>query len=210
MDAARFFERLAPFLLAVLAAAEPSERQQLDPLRIAQPIDRVGQLLASRIVGARLEHIAVRVVGWVGARILVDWRHFSIELSRLSDDIGKRLDRDRQHKGSLDWLVKRQKAALWRSRELNCAQAFGVDLDQRTGCEPLSVASPSSPGDGEVINPERRRIGASLEFEIVGGLEAGEDVLEIAGHRHFADRKGDLALVDPEAGGTPAVVAGHA
>jgi hypothetical protein len=54
MDAARFFERLAPFLFAVIAAAEPSQRQQLDPLRIAQPIDRAGQFLASRIVGARL------------------------------------------------------------------------------------------------------------------------------------------------------------
>ena len=32
-DAAGFFERLAPFLLAVVTAAEPSERQQLDRTR---------------------------------------------------------------------------------------------------------------------------------------------------------------------------------
>src|SRR6266436_2599179 len=69
---------------------------------------------------------------------------------------------------------------------------------------------PSGTGDGEVVDAQGRGIGAGLEFEVVRGAEAGEDVLEIAGHRHLADREGDLALVDPEAGGTPAIVAGHA
>src|SRR5919201_6411346 len=57
---------------------------------------------------------------------------------------------------------------------------------------------PSGAGDGEVVDPEGRGIGAGFEFEIVSGEEAGEDVLEIAGDRHLADREGDLALVDPE------------
>src|SRR5438067_13800802 len=59
----------------------------------------------------------------------------------------------------------------------------------------LPPRRPLSAGDGEVVDPEGRGIGAGLEFEIVGGDEAGEDVLEIAGHRHLADREGDLALV---------------
>src|SRR5215470_6076931 len=67
----------------------------------------------------------------------------------------------------------------------------------------LREARPSGAGDGEVVDPEGRGVGAGLEFEIVGGLETGEDVLQIAGHRHLADREGDLAVVDPEAGGTP-------
>src|SRR6266481_9217228 len=67
---------------------------------------------------------------------------------------------------------------------------------------------PSGAGDGEVVDPQGRGVGASLEFEVVGGLEAGEDVLEIAGHRHLADREGDLAVLDQKARRTPAVVAG--
>jgi hypothetical protein len=58
----------------------------------------------------------------------------------------------------------------------------------------------SGTGDGQVVDPECRRISASVEFEILSGLKAGKDVLQIAGHRHFADRKGDLATVDQEAG----------
>ena len=38
MDPARFFERLTPFLLAVVATPEPSQRQQLDTLRIPSPL----------------------------------------------------------------------------------------------------------------------------------------------------------------------------
>src|ERR1700720_876546 len=67
---------------------------------------------------------------------------------------------------------------------------------------------PSGAGNGEVVDPQGRGIGAGLEFEVVGGLEAGEDVLQVAGHRHLADRESDLAFVDPKAGGTPAIVAG--
>src|SRR6516225_951774 len=51
VDAVRFLEYLPPFFLGVIAAAEPSERQQLDALPVAQRIDRVCQFLVGRIVG---------------------------------------------------------------------------------------------------------------------------------------------------------------
>src|SRR5690348_10221851 len=69
-------------------------------------------------------------------------------------------------------------------------------------------AEPSGTGDCEVVDPQGRGVGAGLEFEIVGGNEPGEDVLEIAGYRHLADREGNLAVLDPETRRTPAVVAG--
>src|SRR5580704_19502938 len=66
----------------------------------------------------------------------------------------------------------------------------------------------SSSGDSEVIDPEGRGIGAGFELEVVGRDQAGEDLLQIARHRHLADRERDLALLDPEARGAAAVVAG--
>src|ERR1700730_3786947 len=50
-------------------------------------------------------------------------------------------------------------------------------------------AEPSGAGDGEVVDPEGRGVGAGLEFEIIGGNEAGEDVLGIGGPGHLPDRE---------------------
>ena len=55
----------------------------------------------------------------------------------------------------------------------------------------------------------RRRIGAVAEFEIVGRRQRAEHVEQMAGDGDLAHRIGALAVLDPEAGGAAAVVAGH-
>ena len=44
----------------------------------------------------------------------------------------------------------------------------------------------------------------------MAGVRLAEHVLEIARDGDFRNRKGDLAILDPEAGGAAAVIAGHA
>src|SRR6266851_2006472 len=72
------------------------------------------------------------------------------------------------------------------------------------------MESGSRPGDGEVIDAQGRRIGAGAEFEVASGDHAPEHVVEVAGDGHLADRKDDLAVLDPEPGGAAAVIAGQA
>src|SRR5215471_14017479 len=54
------------------------------------------------------------------------------------------------------------------------------------------------------------RSGAGTEFEIVGDGHASEYLVEIARDSHLADRMRDFAVLDPEAGGAAAVIAGDA
>src|SRR5215470_10411351 len=65
-----------------------------------------------------------------------------------------------------------------------------------------------SSGNGEALHAHRRRIGAEAELEIVGGRELTEHVDQIAGDGHFAHGIAALAVLDPEAGGAAAVIAG--
>ena len=56
----------------------------------------------------------------------------------------------------------------------------------------------------------RGGVGAVAEFQVAGRRQAAEHVLEVAGDGDFRNRKGDLAILDPEAGGAAAVIAGDA
>src|SRR3974390_3063482 len=67
----------------------------------------------------------------------------------------------------------------------------------------------SLPGNGEPLEPQRRRIGAVAEFEIVGGRECAENVGQMSRDGDLAPRGSALALLDPEAGGAAAVVTSH-
>src|SRR5712691_5151653 len=64
--------------------------------------------------------------------------------------------------------------------------------------------------NGEALHTHGRRIGAHAELEVVCGRERGVHSDEIAGDRHLAHRVAALAVLDPEAAGAAAVVAGHA
>src|SRR3978361_893528 len=62
----------------------------------------------------------------------------------------------------------------------------------------------------QALDAQRRRIDAVAEFQVVGSNHRFEDRQQMARDRHFADGIGDLAVLDPEAGGAAAVIAGHA
>src|SRR3954468_21559487 len=60
------------------------------------------------------------------------------------------------------------------------------------------------------LDAHRRRIDAVTEFEIVRRLHRHEDLEQMARDRDFADGIGQLAILDPEARGAAAVIAGDA
>src|SRR5919109_1259366 len=63
-----------------------------------------------------------------------------------------------------------------------------------------ATRSISLTANGQSFHPQGRRIGAETEFEIVGRRQRAEDLVEMSGDRHFADRIALLALFDPEPG----------
>src|SRR6266545_1325298 len=67
----------------------------------------------------------------------------------------------------------------------------------------------SRPRDGQPLDSHRRRVGRTLELQIVGRGHVEEHVLEVPRHRDAAHRPGELAVLDPEARRAAAVVAGH-
>src|SRR6185437_6260595 len=68
----------------------------------------------------------------------------------------------------------------------------------------------SRAGDCHALDSHRRRIGGALELQIIRRGHVQEHVLEIACDRDAAHRPGTLAVLDPEARCTAAVVAGDA
>src|SRR3954452_3858974 len=62
----------------------------------------------------------------------------------------------------------------------------------------------------QTLDAHRRRIDAVAELEIVRGLHRLEDLEQMAGDRDLTHGIGELAVLDPEAGGAAAVVAGDA
>src|SRR5579871_5366509 len=97
----------------------------------------------------------------------------------------------------------RASAPAWRTVSVRRA-ASRARLSGRA----LLPASPSA--KGQSLDPQRRRVDAIAKHEIVRRHQRLEDVEQVTGDRHFADGVGDLAVLDPEAGGAAAVVAGHA
>src|SRR5581483_9237943 len=69
-------------------------------------------------------------------------------------------------------------------------------------------ASPSA--KGQSLDSQRRRVDAITKHQIVRRRQRFEHIEQVTRDRHFAHRIGDLAVLDPEAGGAAAVVAGHA
>src|SRR5919109_3648622 len=74
---------------------------------------------------------------------------------------------------------------------------------------PLRSIASSASGNGETLQPHRRRVGAEAELEIVGGRQRLEHVDQVAGDGDLAHGVAALAVLDPEAVGAAAVVAGH-
>src|SRR4051794_26724457 len=72
----------------------------------------------------------------------------------------------------------------------------------------LIVSSVSASAKRQSLDAHGRRIDAVAEFQIVGRRHRLEYRQQVAGDRHLAHRIGDLAVLDPEAGGAAAVVAG--
>src|SRR5262245_31135891 len=70
-------------------------------------------------------------------------------------------------------------------------------------------ATASSAANGETLHTHGRRIGGETEFQIVRGNECLEHVDQISGDGHLADGVAAFSVLDPEAAGTAAVVAGH-
>src|SRR5436305_4862292 len=62
----------------------------------------------------------------------------------------------------------------------------------------------------QALDAQRRRVDAVAEFQIVGRHQRLEHLEQMARDRYLADRIGNLAVLDPEAGGAAAIVAGHA
>src|SRR4029078_1562057 len=74
----------------------------------------------------------------------------------------------------------------------------------------LIACSVSASAKRQSLAPHGRRIDAVAEFQIVGGRHRLEDRQQVPRDRYLADRIGDLAVLDPEAGRAAAVIAGHA
>src|SRR6516165_5395440 len=72
-----------------------------------------------------------------------------------------------------------------------------------------AISARSEAGNGQSLDPDRRRVGSVAEFEIVGGHERRKDLIEMARDRDLAHRIGELAALDPETRRAAAVVAGH-
>src|ERR1044071_6492780 len=62
----------------------------------------------------------------------------------------------------------------------------------------------------QALDAQRRRVDAVAEFQIVGGNQRFEHRQQMARDRHLAHGIGNLAILDPEAGGAAAVIAGDA
>src|SRR5262249_23638465 len=72
-----------------------------------------------------------------------------------------------------------------------------------------TTRSASSAANGETLHAHGGRIGCETKSQIVGRKERLELVDQVSGDRPLADRVAALAVLDPEAAGAAAVVAGH-
>src|SRR5215204_7035776 len=64
-------------------------------------------------------------------------------------------------------------------------------------------------GNGQALYSHRGCVDSVAEFQIVGGRERGEHVVQVPGYSDFAHRITAFALLDPKAGSAAAVVAGN-
>src|SRR4029077_18958735 len=76
----------------------------------------------------------------------------------------------------------------------------------------IAALTPSelAPAKRQSFDSQRRRIDAIAKLQIVGWHQRLEDIEKVTCDRHLAHGVGDLAVLDPEAGGAAAVVTRHA
>src|SRR5579871_5562922 len=79
-----------------------------------------------------------------------------------------------------------------------------------TSSSNLRSSDASGAGKCHALDTDGGGIGPVAEFQVAGRGQAQKHILEIARDGDFGNGKGDLAILDPETGGAPAVVAGHA
>src|SRR5581483_8827978 len=98
-------------------------------------------------------------------------------------------------------------------RNIDCARLPAsriVSCSKAASRVNVVVSEKSASAKRQPLDAHRRRIDAVAELEIVGRLHRFEDLEQMAGDRHLADGIGELAILDPEAGGAAAVIAGDA
>src|SRR5581483_8991671 len=83
-------------------------------------------------------------------------------------------------------------------------------LAVRSSVSRAKCPAPSTSAKRQSLDAHGRRVDAVAKLQIVGGDQRLEHLQQMAGDRHLADGIGDLAVLDPEAGGAAAVVAGDA
>src|SRR5229473_5357146 len=110
------------------------------------------------------------------------------------------------HTGELPFLVQ---VLSSRPNIPSASAPASRTASMRTRERALGSASGSMAGNGHPFHPQRGRVGAVTEHEIVRGLEGTEHLDQISRDGHLADRVGELAVLDPEPGGAATVIAGH-
>ncbi len=65
-------------------------------------------------------------------------------------------------------------------------------------------------GYRHAFDPQCRGVDAVFDFQIIGGAQVREHIVQVAGNGDLADRVGDFAIFDPETTGPARIVAGHA
>src|SRR6202012_1597474 len=79
-----------------------------------------------------------------------------------------------------------------------------VSRNREQGCTLAALTSPKR----QALDAQRWSVNAVAELKVVGRHHRFEDIEQMARDRHLADRIGELAIFDPEAGSAAAVVAG--
>src|SRR6185295_15168963 len=73
-----------------------------------------------------------------------------------------------------------------------------------------TLSAVSASAKRQALDTQRRRVDPVAELQIVGRDQRFEHRQQMACDGDLADGIGDLAVLDPEAGGAAAVIAGHA
>src|SRR3546814_7984351 len=67
----------------------------------------------------------------------------------------------------------------------------------------------SSTGDDHPFGPDCRNIDPAAMFQVVGGHQGLEHIDQVSRDGDFGNRRRDFTILDEEAGGAAAIVAGH-
>src|SRR5258707_15027705 len=90
-------------------------------------------------------------------------------------------------------------APAWRTVSVNSAASRAQ-----------TASAVSASAKRQALDAQRRRVDAVAELQVVGRRQRFEHRQQMPRNRDLADGISDLAILDPEAGGAAAVIAGHA